>query len=349
LDAEGHLAEAGWARYLVKAYDRASIRASALRIKEWDYYCVLNDRFGAAFTLADNGYMGFVSVSLLDLVAGAELSDSIMIPFPLGSLKAPASSAAGDFAYRGKKISLRFLVRPGKRIVEIEWPEFGSKAKGGLARRAGLSQKVSLLDGRRGLSGRLELGPPPRDSMVIATPFKEKRTAFYYNQKINCMKASGTLLCGALPVEFKPSDSSAVLDWGRGVWTYSNTWYWASASSRIGSASFGFNLGYGFGDSGAASENMLFYGGVAHKLGRTAFAIDPDSFLKPWKISSDDERLELDFVPILDRASDTDLLLLRSNQHQVFGRFSGRAVLDSGKVLKLRDILGFAEKVANRW
>jgi hypothetical protein len=24
-----------------------------------------------------------------------------------------------------------------------------------------------------------------------------------------------------------------VLDWGRGVWTYSNTWYWASMSGEL--------------------------------------------------------------------------------------------------------------------
>ncbi|MBN2602255.1 MAG: DUF2804 family protein [Candidatus Marinimicrobia bacterium] len=43
------------------------------------------------------------------------------------------------------------------------------------------------------------------------------------------------------------------------------------------------------------------------------------------------------------------LLLIQSNQHQVFGRFTGKAILDDGREIILRDFLGFAEKVMNRW
>ena len=67
LDLRGRLASPGWARDLVLRYDRRAIKASPLRIKEWDYYCILTDEFGAAFTIADNSYMGMVSASILDL------------------------------------------------------------------------------------------------------------------------------------------------------------------------------------------------------------------------------------------------------------------------------------------
>ena len=51
----------------------------------------------------------------------------------------------------------------------------------------------------------------------------------------------------------------------------------------------------------------------------------------------------------MDRASKTDLKLICSDQHQVFGRFSGTAVLDDGRKLEIRDLMGFAEKVRNKW
>ncbi|MEI3102134.1 MAG: DUF2804 family protein [Oscillospiraceae bacterium] len=64
-----------------------------------------------------------------------------------------------------------------------------------------------------------------------------------------------------------------MLDWGRGVWTYHNTWYWGSASYHVNGVPFGWNIGYGFGDTSAASENMLFYKGKAHKLSQVKFNI----------------------------------------------------------------------------
>ena len=35
--------------------------------------------------------------------------------------------------------------------------------------------------------------------------------------------------------------------------------------------------------------------------------------------------------------------------HQVFGRFNGTAVLDDGTVIEVKDMIGFAEKVHNKW
>ena len=67
LDEEGELREPGWSRRLVQKYDRRMIRAPKWRIKEWDYYLVLGDDFGAAFTISDDGYIGLQSVSLLFL------------------------------------------------------------------------------------------------------------------------------------------------------------------------------------------------------------------------------------------------------------------------------------------
>lgn len=188
--------------------------------------------------------------------------------------------------------------------------------------------------------------------MVICTPF-DKPGHFYYNQKINCMRAAGTVRIGGQTYTFDPADSFGVLDWGRGVWTYHNTWYWGSASGQVDGVPFGWNIGYGFGDTSAASENMLFYGGRAHKLGQVTFHIPMagkrEDYLAPWRFTSDDGRFEMDFAPILDRAACTDVKLIKSDQHQVFGRFTGTALLDDGTPVRVKDLLGFAEKVENKW
>ena len=119
----------------------------------------------------------------------------------------------------------------------------------------------------RNLTGTIRLSQPEdMDSMVIATPFPGNRHAFYYNQKVNCMPAEGSMEFGDTTLSFKPSDSFGVLDWGRGVWTYSNTWYWGSHRDGVNGEFFGFNIGYGFGDTSAATENMIFYKGKAPQV-----------------------------------------------------------------------------------
>ena len=74
-----------------------------------------------------------------------------------------------------------------------------------------------------------------------------------------------------------------------------------------------------------------------------------DDFLSPWVFTSDDGRFRMDFYPVMDRKSKTSALVIESDQHQVFGRFTGKAVLDDGKVIKVKDFFGFAEKVKNKW
>jgi hypothetical protein len=71
--------------------------------------------------------------------------------------------------------------------------------------------------------------------------------------------------------------------------------------------------------------------------------------MNPWKFTSNDNRLELDFQPLVDRNSSLNLGIIKSIQHQVFGYFTGNVVLDEGKVLHLDKFLGFAEDVLNHY
>ncbi len=330
LDEKGNLTEPGFAKKLLPVYRRADIKAGGLRIKEWDYYLINNGRFALALTIDDNGYMGLDSISLLNFEEGWEITNSPMCFMPLGSRKLPETSAIGDTVAEGKGYKMSFLNDgSGKRILSAEMEKFGPAGK---------------------LTAHVELYDEPEESMVICTPFNDKGR-FYYNQKINCLRAKGECTYDGKTYVFDPEESFAVLDWGRGVWTYHNTWYWGSASGAVEGVPFGWNIGYGFGDTSAASENMLFYNGKAHKLSQVKFNIpgDEKDFLSPWTFTSDDGRFEMDFVPVLDRASCTDVKLIKSDQHQVFGLFTGKAVLDDDKVIEIKDFPGFAEKVENKW
>ncbi|NLI53316.1 MAG: DUF2804 domain-containing protein [Clostridiales bacterium] len=332
LDPSGALAEAGYATSLVKSYDRKAIRGGATRIKEWDYYLIYNGRYGVALTIADNSYMGLLSASFLDFEAKTERTFSPMFWLPFGKTHFPASSESGDVVKQVKDASGSFTHEAGGRRLKFHLDRF---------------------DGDLPFDCDILLTNAPRDTMVIATPFAEKKTAFYYNQKIIAMRAAGSFTIGGTTRTFDPTDSFGMLDWGRGVWTYENTWYWGAGQGVVDGRVVGFNLGYGFGDVSAASENMLFIDGVCHKLDRLTFNIPEkdgrEDYLSPWTFTSNDGRFETAFTPILDRAACTSVGPLLSDQHQVFGYMDGAIGADDGNTIELRHFLCFAEKVHNKW
>lgn len=353
LDTRGKLTEPGFARSLMLNYDRNAIRAKSLRIKEWDYYLVTCDDFAVALTIDDNSYMGLDSISLLDFKTGMQITNSPMQVMTRGKKHLPPTSEKGDTVTKGKGYEINFYHGGDHRILKFSMERFQDN---------------------KPITGEIRLENPEQDSMVIATPYKEDPLAFYYNQKIIAMPATGWVEFDGTRYEFPEGASFGLLDWGRGVWTYKNTWYWGAAQGMVDGHRFGWNIGYGFGDTSAASENMLFYDGKAHKLSRVSFNIPTkpkvyttkggccmpsgkqmetmemiDDFMSPWNFSSDDGRFEMLFVPIMDRYSKTDVKLICSDQHQVFGHFSGRAILDDGTVIEVQNFLGFAEKVFNKW
>ncbi len=323
LDGRGRITKEGWARRPLWNYDRSRIKASFLRIKEWDYYYVLSDdlKRGLTFTISDLGYAGLMAICYLDFDRGTfDQIDSLAV-LPRGKITAREES----MSYSDRELSLDFAVTGRDRTIIFQAPS-------------------------RDWSGEIVLTEPEgTESMNIATSWKENRRRFYYNRKINGLMPSGKVTLKGESFEFTPENSAGGLDWGRGAWTYENRWYWGSASGFHGGVPLGFNLGYGFSDRTAASENMVFHGGRAHKLEEVTFHFDRDNYYAPWRFTSSDGRFEMDFIPRIDRNSLTNLGLIKSVQHQVFGYYSGRIILDDGTVLEIRDFLGFAEDVLNRW
>ena len=132
------------------------------------------------------------------------------------------------------------------------------------------------------------------------------------------------------------------------MWPFHNEWYWSNGTGTVDGKIFGFNLGTGFGNTSQATENMLFYNGKYHKLGRVHFDLDTE-YMKPWRLYDDEGRLDLTLTPCYDRTTRMKALFVDNCCHQMFGGFSGRAVLDDGTVLQIDDLQAFAEHAVNNW
>ena len=333
LDENGRLAQVGWSRQPLLDCDLEQARFYPLgffqrfRLKRWDYYAVFTPRRFFSTTIADLGYAANIFVYTLDFDTGNLHEEGLVVPLSRG-VAIERNSTQGEAVYSSGKASLRFMAASEERHIQVDWPKFHNGR--------GIQADIRLIV------------PPGNESMTIVIPIGRRR--FYYNTKINCLPATGQIRYGTEVEDLKPDSSLGQLDWGRGVWEYSSFWNWASASGFLPDGrTVGLNLGRGFGDLSRATENAVILDGRLHKLGGVAFDYTSGDYMRPWRFTDDEGRLDLTFTPFKDRTARTNLGIIFSEVHQMFGRYNGRAVLDDGTHLEIRDLIGFAEEHRARW
>jgi len=333
LDAAGRLAQVGWSRQPQLDCNLENARFYALRplqrfrMKRWDYYAVFTPRRFFSATIADLGYAGNIFVYTLDFATGDLHEEGLVIPLG-GGITLPRNSTAGDAHFANGRASLDFQLTSAGHRITVSWPDF---------------------HGGRGIQADILLRcPADHESMNIVIPIGQRR--FYYNHKVNCMPAEGNLRYGELSEELKPTECLGSLDWGRGVWEYRSFWNWASASGFLPDGRrVGLNLGCGFGDTSAATEDALVLEDCIHKLGQVKFDYISGDYMKPWRFTDREGRLDLEFTPFKDRLARTNLGVIFSEVHQMFGRYRGQAVTDEGERVQIDNLIGFAEEHQARW
>ena len=334
LDNDGKLIEAGWARRPYWKYCRKKIKASKIRIKEWDYYEFADPEkeFAIMGTFSDLGFAALYVICFIDYRSGKTSQISALKPFSMHkSGLAPSPDEDNGITFANKDMSISFVKKGEKRQLLLAAPT------------------LVLPDGRKGLKAHVTLlEKSDMESVYIATSWEENRRCFYYNAKVNPLPASGSVWLGDDKIELS-SKSLGNLDWGRGRWTRENTWFWSALNGYDGDIPWGINLGYGFSDRTPASENGIIYNGVVHKLGEVVFEYPEDYTSDKWILKDNENRLYLEMTPVVNRSELDNYAIIVSDQNQVFGTFTGYFVLDDGRKIDIKDAYGFAEKVYNKW
>jgi hypothetical protein len=333
LNPDGSLSQVGWSPQPLLDCNLESARFYTLRmlqrfrIKRWDYYAIFTPRRFFSATIADLGYAGNIFVYTMDFASRELHEEGLVIPLGKG-ISLPRNSSEGETVFANKQARLHFKVLPGERCISVDWPSFHSG---------------------RGIQAELSLAfPSDHESMNIVIPIGDRR--FYLNRKVNCLPAEGFIKYGEQREDLYPETCLGSLDWGRGVWEYRSFWNWASTSGFMTDGRrLGLNMGMGFGDLSRATENCLVLEGKIHKLGSIRFEYDSTNYNNPWRFSDDQDRLALTFMPFKERVAQTNLGVIFSEVHQMFGYYSGRAVTDQGESLSIQNLVGFAEEHQARW
>lgn len=327
LNRNGTINHPGWASRMMFAYDPKLIRARPFALKEWDYYQICAGEYILQLTYGHVSYVANFAASLFSVNNGQIRVVSRMKPFPLRSLHMPQSPEdSGVLHARGKDYEICFAMDHTHRHLVFTAKD---KTAGAIDIDIELSKDQN------------------NDKMVIATPFSNPNQ-FYLNCKENFFGVSGHAQMGDLRVDFGERDT-AVMDWGRGVWPFSQEWFWGNGTAFVDGDRFGFNLGWGFGDLSNATENMFFWNGKAVKLGALHVEYDPKDCMAQWRFRDETGSFDLTMTPVYDHFTHTDIAWIHTQCHQVHGRFNGYVVLPDGERKEIRDVLAFCEHAVNRW
>jgi len=324
LDETGRPLNFGWAKSRCFSYDHTLIRSPRRRISEGDRYVLLSPTHEVIFELLDDGYLGYLFVSVVSLRDKRMFSQTLTTPFSLGCFDLPGDSESGSIKFRHKTAYVNFAAMGGGvRIIKIDIPMFSN---------------------RFSLRGEVVLSPPEQaESIYTHMPWRGKGQAFSLLRRSPWFYAEGVIQFGPVKIVFTRGNGWGIFDWSRVVRPGSDISFWAAGCGQVDGRQAGFSVGYNSADSGMGTENAFFVDGRLHKLDKVSFHISSER-ITPWRFTSNDSRLEMIFEPQQERDESRQLLFYSHRRRQLFGTFSGKVVLDDGEELDFQDLTGLAER-----
>jgi len=332
MDEFGRPVHFGWARKPLFEYNPPPIGGSfRARITESDRYIIFSATHVIVFEVIDGGYLGRVGVSVFSVKDRKRSTRSIESVLSMGRFELPRSSEEGSIKIREKHAALDFVIMEGgARIIKVDYSRF--------SRHRHLRGEVVLIPAFSGA-----------ESIVTVVPWRQNERAFRHFRCSPWFITEGVMQFGSTEIFFTRDNAWSIYDWKREVRPGKDYRYWAAACGVVGGRLAGFNIGFGLSDSNAGTENAFFLDGRIHKLDQVTFHIPPRSWLKKWKFTSNNKRLEMTFSPLQERKEDRYLLFHYVKCRQLCGTFSGRVILDDGSPLEFSNITGFAERRKTRF
>lgn len=329
LTTDGTLREPGWSQHMLQHWDPSRVHDKTA-LRQWDFFTVLDETAACNLTLLDLGFAQIATVGVVDFADSTAHQTSVFAaPGDTFQLSAAVDGDAQLKPALAAAPALAFSTAAGQSRVDIAVPQ-------------------SLL-GDAGMGTLTLTRPDARPYLSVATPFDSDSHQFFYEQKIPGLAANGTVTIGARSWTFDPATAYAVMDWGRGQWPSTAMWHWAGASGTVGGAPFSFNLGDGFGNARAATENLVVAGEVANKLAEVDWTHDANDPMKDWTFAARDGRLKLTLHPIAHETGGLDLGVRYTHLQKAYGHYSGTITLDDGTIVTLDGLLGFAEEEHLSW
>lgn len=295
-----------------------------LGFKQFQYFGIISDAalFGCA--LANLRTLGLAFVYLHVPGRGMVVERSVRTPLGLG-LELSRSPIAGTSRMRAGSLDVTFGYQetPRRKTMRVV---LGSK----LVVEAAIDESAADFE-----------------PMSLCT--RIGRNGWVYAHKVAGVPVTGTIRHGDAIIDLASVRAYAHHDFSAGFMRRETFWNWACLSGEtLDGRPVGLNVSCGVNET-SFSENCFWLDGRLHTLGLCHFTYDWDRPMEPWRVTSNDGRLDLTFVAEGQHAERLDLGLAASDFKQIFGRFSGTLRTHDGDRLEVRDARGFVEDQYAKW
>lgn len=313
----------GWAR---APLFNCNLSSRWSRKKKWNYWCTTGEDCLFSVTISNLDYAGMVFIYFLDFKTKQFIEKTIMTPFGKGC-KMP-DNVYESVSFKDSVIELSLLQEQNGTHIIASCKDF-----------EGLSMEADILVNR----------PEGHETLNVVIPWNKK--TFQFTSKQEALPSSGVLRVGEQSYSFNTENSFSCLDFGRGIWPYKVTWNWGNASGMVGGKSFGLNLGAKWTDDTGMNENAFVLDGKLTKISEdVTFKFNAQNIMEPWLIEScATDSVRLKFTPFYERVAKSDVLIIKSEVHQMVGHFSGYVKTADGEKVEIERLLGCAEDHVAKW
>jgi len=312
-----------WAK---KPIYTSNLKGSWLRKKKWNYWCIMSPDCLFSATISNIDYVGMVFIYFLDFKSKNFIEKTIKSPFGNGcEMPAMVNSTV---MFKNDSLSLSMINEVDGTHILCTTKDFGGKS-------LYVDLKVSQ--------------PKEHETLNVVIPWSDNK--FQYTSKQECLPVEGSLILEEKTHIFESVNTFAVLDYGRGIWPYQSSWNWANGSGVSSKQKVGFNLGGTWTDGTGMTENAMVVDGKLTKISDDLeFSFNKSNLMEPWSIrTKNTDQVELKFTPFFERIAKSNLLLVKSNVHQMIGYYSGNIKTTDGQSIKIDNILGSTEDHHARW
>ncbi|MGC8928729.1 MAG: DUF2804 domain-containing protein [Myxococcota bacterium] len=288
------------------------------KLKRWVYIGCTNSQIVFGSAIVSTGYLGNIFCYLYNR-AKKELFEVSFIKPLAGGINFEGSACEGEISFKSGSNLLIYELKSDTILLKLRHREI-------------LNADMKFIRVREPLS------------VVV----RESLDGFNYTNKEAGLKSSGEITLNNEKFTLNEEESFGVMDYTIGQLPRETFWNWASGGGILENGRrIGFNLSAGVNETGI-TENVFWIDERMYKIETIKFEYSDLNIMNEWRIYSNDNNLNLTFLPEGLRKADINAFFIRSKFFQPFGRFSGFIKIERER-LPLKEVYGFTEEHFAKW